>query len=226
MEKGDAGKKRLLIHDLDAFTAVGVFEGMSGDIETVASGPAVARCVGCFGCWIKTPGRCVIDDAISDYPAKLGCCEELIIVSRLVYGGFSPDAKAVIDRIIPYILPFFEVVDDRMRHVPRYPNRLAMSCYFYKETNGKAVTIEGKARRSLIEVAAEGAGVSSAAGGAEILTATQHNIVSSDVMGEKVTEAEWAIAERLVAAVAKNLRATEARAFFVGDKMELPEVKF
>jgi len=23
----------------------------------------IAPCVGCFGCWVKTPGKCLIDDA-------------------------------------------------------------------------------------------------------------------------------------------------------------------
>ncbi|MDR1953998.1 MAG: hypothetical protein LBQ21_05925 [Clostridiales Family XIII bacterium] len=205
MENSNTRKTRLLIHDLDGFTAANVLDGISEDTEVIAAVPSVAHCVGCFGCWVKTPGRCVIEDRIADYQEKLAHCAELIIVSRLVYGGFSPDIKAVVDRTIPYLLPFFIIADDRMRHSPRYANRFALSCYFYREAAETPVTIEEK-NRSLIEVAAEGLAVSAP---------------TADV-----SDGELSVMNRLVAANAQNFGSGRAEARFVGDKINLMEVEF
>jgi multimeric flavodoxin WrbA len=191
---------------LDGFTAANVLDGVSEDTEVIAAVPPIAHCVGCFGCWIKTPGRCVIEDRIADYPAKLAHCEELIIVSRLVYGGFSPDIKAVMDRTIPYLLPFFTVVDGRMRHFSRYENNFVLSCYFYREATEAPATIEEKSRRSLIEVVEGDWGLSAPA--------------------DIAADSELSIMKRLVAANAKNFEIDKAEAHFVGDKINLMEVKF
>jgi hypothetical protein len=45
---------------------------------------------------------------------------ELIVVSRLVFGGLSPDVKAVLDRSIGFILPFFRIVNGEAHHAMRY----------------------------------------------------------------------------------------------------------
>ena len=46
----------------------------------------IANCRGCFGCWVKTPGRCVIrDDAVSVYPL-IARSSDLIYVSRIFCG--------------------------------------------------------------------------------------------------------------------------------------------
>ncbi|MDP2990396.1 MAG: flavodoxin family protein, partial [Kiritimatiellota bacterium] len=31
----------------------------------------IADCVGCFGCWIKKPGRCIINDSTDDIARAL-----------------------------------------------------------------------------------------------------------------------------------------------------------
>ena len=45
-------------------------EPVCRDIRLIdLSGLQITNCVGCFGCWTKTPGKCVIrDDAVKVYP--------------------------------------------------------------------------------------------------------------------------------------------------------------
>jgi hypothetical protein len=38
----------------------------------------------------------------------------------MVFGGLSPDIKAVLDRSIGFVLPFFRNIDGEMHHVKRF----------------------------------------------------------------------------------------------------------
>jgi len=91
------------------------------------------HCTGCFGCWIKTPGRCIIKDAYMTMGEELKKCEELILISKCTYGGFSPFVKNILDRSISYILPHFEIINSEMHHKRRYDNTIKVSAYFYGE---------------------------------------------------------------------------------------------
>jgi multimeric flavodoxin WrbA len=91
----------------------------------------IHHCVGCFGCWVKTPGRCVIRDGYENMGELLGRCTELVIVSECVYGSFSPFVKNVLDRSIPYISPYFVMRNKEMHHKQRYKNVINISVYFY-----------------------------------------------------------------------------------------------
>ena len=80
----------------------------------------VADCVGCFGCWIKTPGQCVIDDAARDIALKLPNSDLTVYVTPVVFGGYSYELKKILDRQISAILPFFKKVHGELHHPPRY----------------------------------------------------------------------------------------------------------
>ena len=69
------------------------------------------HCIGCFGCWVKTPGECVIKDGIDRTGCDMGKCENLIMISECLYGGFSDFVKKVQDRAISYVRGDFEPVD-------------------------------------------------------------------------------------------------------------------
>lgn len=55
----------------------------------------IANCMGCFRCWTKTPGKCVIrDDATAVYPC-IAKSNKVIYVSRLKYGGYDSVMKTM-----------------------------------------------------------------------------------------------------------------------------------
>ncbi len=93
----------------------------------------IKPCRGCFACWIKTPGKCIIADGYEEMGKLLSQCTELIIVSECIYGSVSPFVKNVMDRSIPYIHPNFSIRNGEMHHKRRYSNIIKISSYFYGE---------------------------------------------------------------------------------------------
>lgn len=91
----------------------------------------IRPCICCFGCWIKTPGRCVIHDSYDNMGALLSKCGRLIIVSRCCYGSYSPFVHNVLDRSISYMLPYFKTKNGETRHKNRYDNHILLTVYFY-----------------------------------------------------------------------------------------------
>ncbi len=127
--------KKLILHDLPPQMVEGLYPH---DRETTifCAQPAVRHCMGCFGCWVKTPGQCVIADRAREFCGEIPRCDEVIIISKLTFGGLSPDIKAVLDRSIGYMLPFFRIVEGEMHHVQRFPSSPSFTYHFY-HTEGK-----------------------------------------------------------------------------------------
>lgn len=121
---------RYLIYDLD--TATPELEELAGDDLTIlnAAHPA-AKCVGCFRCWLKTPGRCTFSDQLQHIGSKLMTSEEIILVCQSLYGGFSINMKRLLDRVIPGVLPFFIKKNDELHHSQRYCANPALRVIFY-----------------------------------------------------------------------------------------------
>jgi multimeric flavodoxin WrbA len=81
----------------------------------------IAGCLGCFGCWVKTPGQCVIDDAARNIAKKLAYADLKVYLTPIVFGGYSYELKKVLDRQICNILPFFSKVESgEIHHSLRY----------------------------------------------------------------------------------------------------------
>jgi multimeric flavodoxin WrbA len=80
----------------------------------------VADCLGCFGCWIKTPGKCVINDDAQAIISKMPLSDLIVYVTPIVFGCYSYELKKVLDRQICGILPFFKNVNGELHHPQRY----------------------------------------------------------------------------------------------------------
>ncbi|MDR1701955.1 MAG: NAD(P)H-dependent oxidoreductase [Sporomusaceae bacterium] len=78
-------------------------------------------CTGCFNCWLKTPGRCVItNDAANNISAQVVCADAVVLLSEITYGSCSADTKAWLDRVIPNALPYMEMYQGELHHKKRY----------------------------------------------------------------------------------------------------------
>lgn len=79
----------------------------------------IGNCVGCFGCWTRTPGKCVIrDDAVKVYPL-IAESNEVMYISHIKYGGYDTVMKTMLERAIPIQKAFIRVVNGETHHVQR-----------------------------------------------------------------------------------------------------------
>ena len=79
----------------------------------------IANCIGCFGCWTRTPGKCVIrDDAVKVYP-RIAASRRILYVSRIRYGGYDTVMKTMLERAIPVQQAFIRLLDGETHHVQR-----------------------------------------------------------------------------------------------------------
>lgn len=79
----------------------------------------IANCVGCFGCWTKTPGKCVIrDGAVGVYP-RIAASDRVLYVSRVKYGSYDTVMKTMLERAIPVQQAFIRLLDGETHHVQR-----------------------------------------------------------------------------------------------------------
>ena len=108
---------KLIIHDLDSR-----FDELIKDRcdRSIIADGRYAPCQGCFHCWTKHPAECFMKDSLQYACRKLGEADDLVIITRNSYGGFSPDIKNILDRCIGTSTPFSTYRKGQMHHTLRY----------------------------------------------------------------------------------------------------------
>ncbi len=142
---------QLVIHDLSAEQWNEIARNYP-DSTVLCDNGAMKPCVGCFGCWNKTPGECVIKDGYDNMGYLIHHADEVTVISRYTYGGFSGSVKNFFDRSLAYVLPQFEIVNGESHHQKRYDEEKPYTFIFH----GPKLSEEEKenARRYVKAVAA------------------------------------------------------------------------
>ena len=121
---------KLVIHDLSREE----WDRIQGEYEgwtVVSDDGSIRPCTGCFGCWNRTPGTCVVRDGYENMGLLIHRAEEVLVISRYRYGGFSGFVKNVFDRCLGYVLPQFELVGGETHHRRRYDEDKPFRFLFY-----------------------------------------------------------------------------------------------
>lgn len=86
----------------------------------------IAPCDGDFGCWIKTPGRCVHADAGREVSPRMMAADLVVLFTRVTFGGFSYELKKAVDHAIPALTPWLNAHDGTTGHPNRYERTPAL----------------------------------------------------------------------------------------------------
>ena len=137
---------KTIIHDLGEEITRSL-EKSDADLVIIHADNQYAPCRGCFRCWLKNAGFCIMKDALQHIGALIGQSDPLIIVSRCCYGGYSSPVKAVLDRAIGASLPFFTWRGRLTHHISRYSRRNLLRVYFY----GECTEFEQETAKEIVE---------------------------------------------------------------------------
>lgn len=96
-------------------------------IEEEISTLNIKPCSGCFACWYITPGKCVQNDDMKRIYEGIKKADIIVLSFPLYFFGLPSEMKAVVDRCLPYELPYRGTVNTCEHGLldSRYPDELA-----------------------------------------------------------------------------------------------------
>jgi multimeric flavodoxin WrbA len=77
-------------------------------------------CKGCFGCWVRTPGECVMRDDGEQLCRAVINSDLVVFAAPMAMGYPSALAKRAVERLIPLLHPYIEIEGGEMHHRKRY----------------------------------------------------------------------------------------------------------
>lgn len=81
----------------------------------------ITYCIGCWDCWVKTPGECVFQDDQTEILKTIVHSNVVIFLSPIIMGYTSSLLKKTHDRLIPLVHPYISMSKGESHHIRRYP---------------------------------------------------------------------------------------------------------
>ena len=115
-----------------------------------------APCQGCFGCWTKHPAECFMKDKLQQVCRVIGMADQLVVVTKNLYGGYSAAVKNILDRSIATSTPFSTYRGRQMHHTLRYGKKDLWEVIVYGDvTEAEKATFTNLAERNAINEGCE-----------------------------------------------------------------------
>ena len=125
------------------------------DVEVVDCRTAdVIPCTGCSSCGLRTPGTCVVKDAMQGIFRKLVASDVLVLATPVWFGSYCAELKKVVDRFQPLMVPIYVLRDGEMHFQSRYRLPALVGVGMVRDgggSDGAATAEEADAFRFLIE---------------------------------------------------------------------------
>ncbi len=80
----------------------------------------IRQCVGCWDCWVKTPGRCRLPDDQEGLLRRVIEVDRVVFAAPLVMGYPSALLKRSLERFIPLLHPYITLINGECHHHKRY----------------------------------------------------------------------------------------------------------
>jgi multimeric flavodoxin WrbA len=103
---------------------------------------SLRHCVGCWGCWVKTPGQCRSCDASLDMDRAVIQSDFNLWAAPLKMGFPTELLKMALDKHLPLIHPYVEVAYSESHHMRRYPRSPRVGLLLEKEATTDAQDLQ------------------------------------------------------------------------------------
>ncbi|HWQ45451.1 MAG TPA: flavodoxin family protein [Longilinea sp.] len=99
-------------------------------------------CTGCFGCWLKTPGECLLKDEGEIVLRSVINSDVTVWTSPVVMGFVSGLLKKTTDRFLPLIHPYMRFVQEEIHHRKRYDRYPKLALLLQESPHNDARDVE------------------------------------------------------------------------------------